>query len=188
MKPKLRKKILELRRKFNKKDLSLKNKKISENIEGFDIFARSKTILFYVSFENEVRTHNLIKDSLKKKKTVIVPFLENKEICLSELKDFDELEHNKFGILEPKRECLKDFEIGNIDLIIVPGVVFDMKGHRIGFGMGCYDKLLMQSDATKIGLCYEFQILDKIPEEAHDVPVDFIVTEKRILKTGLGQD
>ena len=71
----------------------------------------------------------------------------------------------------------------NIDLVLVPGIVFDHEGHRIGYGFGHYDKFLRKvPKATKIGLAFDFQVVDKIPREMHDVPVDMVVTEKGIVE------
>jgi 5-formyltetrahydrofolate cyclo-ligase len=182
MKKKLRKEYLQLRKGYEKQDLNNKNEIIKKNLEKLNEFKNAKTILFYISFENEVETHELIKDSLKKNKKVIVPYMEKKEIYLSKLKDFQELEKTTFGILEPKKQFIREFDIIDVDLIIVPGIAFDKQGHRIGFGEAYYDNLLKKSKAIKIGLAYEFQIIEEIPNETHDVPVDIIVTEKRILK------
>ncbi|MBN2423156.1 5-formyltetrahydrofolate cyclo-ligase [Candidatus Woesearchaeota archaeon] len=182
MKKKLRKEYLQLRRGYKKENLDKKNKAVKENLESLEEVIKSKNILFYISFENEVETHDLIKDALKQNKKVIVPYIEKKEIYLSDLKDFNELEKGKFGILEPKKKFIRKADIHKVDLIIVPGVAFDKKGHRIGFGAAYYDKLLKKSKAIKIGLAYEFQIVDEIPKEAHDVAVDIIISEKQILR------
>jgi len=71
-------------------------------------------------------------------------------------------------------------------LVIVPGIAFDKKGYRIGYGHGYYDRFLkiLKKDVKKIGLAFEIQVVDEIPEEEHDVPVDIVVTEKRVLKCG----
>ena len=77
---------------------------------------------------------------------------------------------------------IKKISIDEVDLIIVPGVGFDSCGNRIGHGKGYYDKLLKNSKASTIGLAFEFQVIEKIPSEKHDVSIDMIVTEKRILR------
>ena len=101
---------------------------------------------------------------------------------LSKLSDFSHLEKNPIGILEPKKEHIAPFDISDVDIVVVPGIVFDMYGHRIGFGNGGYDLLLNDSKALKVGLAFSFQIFDRVPAEAHDVPVDIIVTEKEIIR------
>jgi 5-formyltetrahydrofolate cyclo-ligase len=121
-----------------------------------------------------------------KEKNIIVPYVEkdNPILQLSELKDFNDLEPRTLGILEPKDDCIRKFDIQNVDLVIVPGLVFDKNGHRIGYGHGYYDRFLqkLKKNIKKIGFAFELQLIDKIPEEKYDVPVDIIVAEKRILK------
>ena len=82
------------------------------------------------------------------------------------------------GIPEPTE--IVPISIEEIEIILVPGLAFDKTGARMGFGKGYYDKLLETRKAIKIGICYDFQLLDKIPSEPHDVPMDIIITEKRV--------
>lgn len=90
----------------------------------------------------------------------------------------DDLKKGAYGILEPS--VVKTADEKDIDVILVPGLAFDRHGGRMGFGKGYYDRLLETSIAVKIGLCYDFQLFDTIPTESHDVPMDFIITEKEI--------
>jgi len=187
MKQTIKSGILEKRKSFSKEEVREKSEQIKERLCSLDEFKKSKNILTYVSFNNEVDTINTIKGLLdKNEKKVIVPFVEkgNPILQLSEIKDFNDLEPKTYGILEPMEYKIKKFDIGKLDLVIVPGVVFDKNGHRIGYGYGYYDRLLgkLNENATKIGLCYEFQLIEKIPEERHDVPMDIIVTEEKVFK------
>lgn len=137
--------------------------------------------MFFVSFGSEVHTHDMIKEALKSK-TVIVPKVVHHEIEPSVIIDFDNLvPSGKFKIPEPI-EAMK-IAYKNIDLILVPGIAFDKEGHRIGYGFGYYDRFLRRvPKAIKIGLAFDLQIVDKIPREMHDVPVDLIVTEERVIE------
>ncbi len=184
MKQTLKSWIFEKRKALSKKDVEEKSEKIKKNLYSLPEFKTAKNILFYVSFNNEVNTINIIKELLdKKEKNIIVPFVEknNPMLQLSELKDFNELEPKTFGILEPKKNKIKKIDANKVDLVIVPGIVFDKKGHRIGYGYGYYDRFLktLKESAKKVGLAFEFQLIDKIPEEKHDIPVDIVVTEKK---------
>ena len=85
-----------------------------------------------------------------------------------------------FSVYEPDSAELAD--INEIDVVIVPGVAFDKSGTRIGFGKGCYDRFLKQISSVKIGFCYEFQICDKIIADEHDINMDYLVTEKGLIK------
>jgi 5-formyltetrahydrofolate cyclo-ligase len=125
----------------------------------------------------------MIKDCLANKKNVIVPITDkkNKRLILSKLEKWDDLSPGVYNILEPRKEKIKEASIDEIDLIIVPGVGFDEKGNRIGHGIGFYDKLLKDSKSKFIGLAFEFQVIKNIPIEKHDIKMDKIVTEKRII-------
>lgn len=187
MKQTLKQQIFQKRNHLSKEEISKKSLQIKNNLYSLLEFKNAKNIMFYVSFNNEVDTQNAIKELLnKKEKTIIVPFVEknNPIIQLSELKNFDELEPKTFGILEPKKYYIREFNHEKLDLVLIPGMVFDLNGHRIGYGYGYYDRFLrkIKNTAKKIGLAYDFQIVDKIPEEIHDVPVDIIITESRVIK------
>jgi 5-formyltetrahydrofolate cyclo-ligase len=118
------------------------------------------------------------------KKNIVVPISNKKDntLTLSHLKSWEELSLGSYGILEPRTEKIRKTNVEDIDLIIVPGVAFDEKGNRLGHGKGFYDRLLKKTKATVIGLAFEFQILENIPTDKNDVPVDMIITEKRIIR------
>ena len=127
-----------------------------------------------------------IESVINKEKNIIVPYVvkNNPILQLSELKNFNELEPKTLDILEPRDNFIREFGLKKLDLVIVPGIVFDENGYRIGYGYGYYDRFLKKLDKNvkKIGLAFEFQLVGKIPEERHDVPVDIVVTEERVLK------
>jgi 5-formyltetrahydrofolate cyclo-ligase len=126
----------------------------------------------------------MIKECLSIGKKVLVPFSDTKNriLILSELNSWEDLTPGSYGILEPKEEKIIQPSSDKIDLIIVPGVGFDEDGRRIGHGKGYYDDLLKYSkDTISIGLAFEIQILDKIPTEKHDIAVNKIITEKRLI-------
>ena len=181
MKNQLKEAMLEKRNSLSQKEIFEKNKKIEERLFGLEQYRKSKIVMFFVSFNSEVDTHEMIKKSLKNK-TVVVPKVANNEIEPSIILDFDNLvSSGKFGILEPI-EAMK-IAYKNIDLVLVPGIAFDLNGHRVGYGFGYYDRFLRKvPKAVKIGLCFDFQVVDKIPREQHDVPVDLIVTEERVVE------
>ena len=180
MKNQFKESILEKRNSLSREEIMEKSNKIKINLFSLGIYKKSKTAMFFVSFNSEVHTHEMIKESLKNK-TVILPKVEQHEIEPSVVIDFDNLIPGKFGVLEPI-EAMK-IAHKNIDLVLVPGIVFDKEGHRVGYGFGYYDKFLRKvPKAVKIGLAFDFQLVDKIPKETHDVPVDVIVTEERVIE------
>jgi len=184
MKEDLRRRIMKKRSVVSTLELMEKSAKIKHRIFEMALFRNAQTILFYVSYDNEVYTHDMIKESMSMGKTVVVPKSVTKDntLILSKLIDWNDLEVGAYNILEPKQESIKEVPVESIDLILVPGVVFDIHGNRIGHGKGYYDRLLNDTqNVPHIGLAFEFQIVDAVPTEGHDLPVDIIVTEKRII-------
>jgi len=183
-KEKLRIKLLKKRKKQKKHIVLEKSKKIGERLFSTDDFKKASKILFYVSYDNEVFTHDMIKKCLSENKKMIVPIVdkEKNKLVLSELVSWGHLEKGAYNILEPKKKFIIETSIDKIDLIIVPGVGFDLKGNRIGHGKGFYDKLLKISKAKKIGLAFEWQVFDEIPTDNYDIPINMIISESRIIK------
>ncbi|HLG23960.1 MAG TPA: 5-formyltetrahydrofolate cyclo-ligase [Candidatus Nanoarchaeia archaeon] len=180
MKEEIRKLVLDKRDRLSKTQVSAASLVISKNLKKLGSFKDAKTIMFYVSFGNEVYTHDLIKEYLSVKSAAVPKIVEH-EIEPSLVIDFDSLAPSgKFGIPEPME--LMKVSYKGIGAVLVPGVAFDKNGHRIGFGFGHYDKFLKKvPHAVKIGLAFDFQVVDLIPKEEHDVAMDFIVTEKRVV-------
>ena len=116
---------------------------------------------------------------------IVVPIsdVENKRLILSKLNNWKDLKEGAYNILEPKRINENIISLDKIDLIIVPGIGFDLNGNRIGHGKGYYDRLLEKSkNSINIGLSFEPQIIDNIQIKNQDIPVDKIITEKRIIE------
>jgi len=181
MKSNIRKELKDIRNSLSKKEIINKSKAIEKIIINLNEFKESSNILFYISYNNEVFTHDMIKKCLGKKE-VIVPIsnTKNETLILSKLESWKDLKNGSYGILEPDK--LIKFNQKKLDLIIVPGVGFDERGNRLGHGKGYYDKLLEKSNAKTIGLAFECQIVDRIPTDKNDIPADIIITEKRIIK------
>jgi len=178
----IRKLLKNKRLNLSKEEVLAKSKQIKNRLFKIDYYKKAKNILFYVSYDGEVFTHDAIKESFIDKK-VVVP-ISNKEdysLILSKLNSFEDLVEGPYGILEPKKEKIKEISFDEIDLIIIPGIVFDLKGNRIGHGKGFYDRLLKNTKVSIIALAFEFQIIGKIPVDKNDKPVDIIITEKRII-------
>lgn len=189
-KKRYRDEILALRRAQAENDPENKTKKdqfIKTNLTGLLAWQDAKIILFYISQDAEVDTFELIKKAWETGKKIFAPRVKSRPKChleLCQITDLSHLEKGAFDILEPKGHCpiLKPEEIAKkIDLVIVPGIVFDTRGHRVGYGLGFYDRLLKKVKCPKIGLAYEFQIVEQIPKEDFDVPCDTVVTEERVI-------
>lgn len=135
-------------------------------------------IFIFISKEDEIDTHEIIKSLLLQKKRVIVPICNtlSNEIVLSELKEFD-LVKSSFGILEPTTAIQVEKE--NIDIYFVPGTLFDVNGNRKGRGKGYFDKFLEDVKEKKpiIGLCYQYQLVEQLTPKKWDIPVDEVITD-----------
>lgn len=153
--------------------------RILKKLYSHPLFKKSKTIFLYVSLPDEVSTFDIIK-KYSGKKRLIVPRVQGKHrLSLREIQNFKHLERRAFGILEPKTHLPK-VKPDKIELAIVPGIAFGKRGHRIGYGRGYMDRIFAKMKCPKIGLAYDFQIVDKIPDGPYDVPVDLVITEKKI--------
>lgn len=182
----IRKSMLLMRNSMKNEEVTLKSEKIIETLLKLPIIKTSNNIMIYMSFNNEVDTFRLLKELKKQKKKVIAPLcnMNNKTITPYEVNDLDkDFVKSKYGFLEPNKEKLNKVNISDIEVIIVPGVAFDVKGNRIGFGAGFYDRFLnnKKNDTVTISLAYDYQIVDLIPNDKFDIPIDFIITEKRII-------
>lgn len=178
--------MLALRRAQRKVDIADKSREIKRNLFSLEVFLKSQTVSFYVSMETEVQTDEMVTEALAMGKRVAVPYIdrESGKLSLSELKDpAKELAPGPYTILQPHEELLRPVPLEQVQLVIVPGVAFDPRGRRLGFGKGFYDKLLAQKGggATCVGLAFQFQVLEEIPAYGHDVPMDMIVTEKGVI-------
>ena len=181
-----------------RQEILLKRDAISENIKKekdtairqrmirLPEFTDAKTILFYASFRSEVDTMEMIKITLSQGKRTVLPKVdkENKKLKLYEIKDMNELAKGYMGILEPSVSEERLTGLDNIGLVIIPGAAFDVSGNRLGYGAGFYDRLLagIKNKIPVIAPAYEEQLIENIPSEPHDIKVDKIVTNKRVIE------
>jgi 5-formyltetrahydrofolate cyclo-ligase len=158
---------------------------ITARLSSLGELKRAKTVLLYHSFRSEVETEELIKVLLVQGKTVALPLVKQKSLSTYEVRDLEhDLRLGRFGIKEPVEGEAGAVPPDRIDLVIVPGVAFDEKGHRLGWGAGYYDRFLkrLPTKVPLIALAFELQVVDSIPAEPHDMAVDKIVTEKRVIQ------
>lgn len=154
-------------------------------------YREAKQIMSYVAFRHEVETRDIITCAMKTGKRVAVPLTVSREKKLipSQVYDFPEdLAPGCWGILEPRTETLRPVDPSEIDLVLVPGVAFDRKGNRVGYGGGFYDRFLAQLPAgsTSVVLAYSFQVLPEVRHGQNDWPVDIIITEAEIIRCPQG--
>ena len=162
------------------------SQKICNNILSLEEYKHARVVHFFLSIKSEVITEDAVRGAISTGKKVVVPVMDkrHRRILLSGLNDYDkELAPTSHGIIEPKPEFYKFVDLNDIDLMVLPGVAFDLNGHRLGYGAGYYDRLLRDADTRPflVALAFEVQIVNKIPIGDHDVRMDKIITEKRII-------
>lgn len=175
----LRKKFLEIRENLTDEEVKQKSKIIVEKISLMEDFKLAKSVLLYYPFRKEVDILELLNWKEKNFYFPVVDFV-NKNILIGKYNG--KFIKNKFGIYEPEERLCVDF-LKTIDFVIVPGVIFDKNGYRIGYGGGYYDKLLKKIANLKCGVCYDFQIVDSLPIQETDVKVDYIISESFFIRT-----
>ncbi len=181
MKNQIRTQILEIRNQLDDFFVNNSEKQILNHILNNYDLAQYKTVLVYIDFNNEVKTRELIQYLLDHDHHVLVPKTQktSNEMDAIRIYSFDDLKIGNYGILEPIGIPSKI----SPDLVFVPGVAFDRKGNRIGFGKGYYDFYFASliNSPLKIALAYDFQLVSEIPCDAHDIAVDWIVTETQVI-------
>ena len=182
IKTELRYELKEKRRQMTYSQKTEKDREILTTFLSTKQYYQSELILTYVSTEIEVDTIAIMKHALAAKKRVAVPkcIKNSSEMDFYEITSLDDLEIGSFGLLEPninKCKKLKDSNNSN-GLCITPGLSFDMRGYRLGYGMGYYDRFLKDYSSITVGLCYYDFIKMILPNGRYDVNVKMLITEK----------
>ena len=181
MKNKIRKQVLDARFGIQAEERRSKSREIEATLFGLPEFRAANRVMLFASFQSEVETHHLIRRALAEGKQVVLPRVKGKDLELIEIENFDrDVQPGAWGIPEPAAG--KPVALSDIGLIVVPGAVFDQQGNRIGYGGGFYDRLLPRFTGRTVALAFELQIVPKVPTDAHDVPMQKIVTEKRVIE------
>jgi len=179
----LRKTFLEVRKSLSAKEINLMSKKITDQLTTHQYFLQSGTIHLYVSIKEncEVLTRDLIRYSLKKGKRVVVPKMESEgRLSHHQITTVTELKSNRWGVSEPVND--RPVKSNDISLVIVPMVAADFKKNRLGYGMGYYDRFLSETNAHRVGLCFNCTLSwVPLPTNKFDQPMDAIIAESAIL-------
>ncbi len=188
-KERLRKRVLAVRLGLARSQAEASWQAILEKVLGLEAYREAKLVHTYVSSkENEVDTHALIRACFAHGKRVAVPVVMpgTKTLGHALIDGLDQLVVGPSGLAQPDPAAATWLPAAaHFDLVVVPGLAFDRRGQRIGWGGGYYDRFLAQVQAVKIGLCYDALVLDCIPGEPHDVPVDLVVAETAIYQGDL---
>ena len=188
-KTEIRKTVLKQRRGLSASKKKQYELRMLNFLQTWDIFNEAGIIHIFLPILDEPETRKIIEFSWKSGKQIVVPcVLPNKpELFHSRLNSFEDLRPGALGVLEPSPERRIAFTPERFDLVIVPGVAFDRLGGRLGYGKGYYDRFLDQTLAFRLALAFEFQLLQSIPTETHDIPMDGILTENGIYFCGDSQ-
>lgn len=185
----LRKKIIEYLSKLPKDERGTIEKKLHDQIIEQPFWKDAHTIGITVSQNIEWDTYNIIETAWKQGKKVAVPKCDPKlkQLHFYVITSFDQLEIAHFNIKEPIPSKTEEIHYDEMDLLVVPGLVFDQRGYRVGFGGGYYDRFLTKYNKETVSIISSEQLTEKIPTEAFDLPVRNIITEKEVIKTVGGE-
>lgn len=187
MKKTLRQEILSKRESLSWETVEENSRLIFQTLMELEVYHRAQHIMLFLSFKKEVQTLPYLARMFQDKKRLFIPVTRSnpKGLIVSELIDLEEdLTPSAFGVLEPKPHALRPFPPEKLDLVLVPGVVFDPKGYRIGYGGGYYDRFLptLPTSTPTIGLAHGIQVVDALTPDPYDFPVQYLLTEKGFIQ------
>lgn len=154
---------------------------IQQRFVATKLFQEAGCLALYSAIHNEVLTDRVARRALELGKTLTYPRVKGGGLEFVPVAEPDDLDKGAFGILEPQGRAV--MPIGALDLIVIPGVAFDLSGHRLGYGRGFYDRALAacRSDCVKVGFAYETQLVAGLPVAQHDERLSVLITENRTL-------
>lgn len=186
----LRKDVLARRDALPPEEHACLSRVIVEKILQWPALVAAQRLLLYVNFRSEIRTDELIAELLKQGKHVVLPKVERNpsRLGMYEIKAFpQDLAPGPWGILEPVPERCREVSLEEIDFILAPGVAFDLQGRRLGYGGGFYDGIMATLQARLapeqiLAAAFDFQIVPEVPAKKKDIPVPYILTDKRLIR------
>jgi len=178
-----RKEMLQRLNRLSKETYRARSESIIQRFVISRLFRQAEVIGVTISRFPEVRTMSLIEEAWRAGKRVVVPRCntETKEMTFREIMSYDELEVVSSGLYEPKENETDAVEKQEIDLLIVPGVIYSNEGYRIGFGGGYYDRYLKDYDGRTVSLAFTEQTGQVVPVEPYDVPVQYIISDTQTI-------
>ena len=180
----IRKTVLRKRNALSAREKSQAELVMLETLLKWEIFKKAGVIHIFIAKPDEPSTRQIIECCWSSGKRVAVPLVLPNTFNLihSEIKSFDDLVSGMHGTQEPSPERRIKINLESLDLVIVPGVAFDRQGGRLGHGKGYYDRFLELTPAFRLALAFDCQLLETVPTELHDIPMDAILSESGILE------
>ncbi len=173
----LRRYVRAQKRQYTAAELAVMSEKICDRVLASAWWQEAGTLLLYYPLADEVDVRPLIEKAFESGKRVLLPVCVGEELELHLYEGETSLREGAFGIMEPTGPIFASESYGDIQLAIIPGMAFDKAGHRLGRGKGYYDRLLPKLTKTKfVGISFSFQLLDEVPTDAHDIPVDEVTS------------
>ena len=170
----LRQQIRERKRAMTEEDIALRSEKLKQLFVKSAAYQNAKTVYGYLPYNQEVRTVPILQQALRDGKRVAVPKIYGDTMKFLYLDDLSKVEKNTMGIPEPVAD--EPVAADRTALVLMPGVAFTKNGDRIGYGGGFYDRFLADEPAhPTLALCYDFQIVESLPTEEFDIPVDTVL-------------
>ncbi len=175
----LRKSFLKIRSEISEKSRHKKSLAIAEKLFNSEEYKNSGFVFAYSSYGSEAETGNIIKRAFSDEKRAALPVMleEKGKMAFIEIKPDSELVKNKTGIYEPVYDEEKAVKPQKGDVVIVPGAAFTLKGERMGYGGGYYDRYLSRCEAFKIGICFKEQLAEQLPQDCFDIKTDKVITD-----------
>lgn len=181
----LRTELLLRRRRLDKNRINAQSDNMAKQLVAWPYYQQAKVIMLFLSMFDEPQMEKIIENSWSHGKIVCVPHM-RKEFGVMDaavIENWDELVTGRFNLMVPNPESLQIMNPALIDLIIVPGVGFDRSGNRLGMGAGYYDRFIPQApQAILIGAIWTSHVLENIPHNHYDKPVDYLLNEDEIIK------
>ncbi len=186
-KKELRKKIIKRRDQLTGEEIKEKSRLIKEKLFSLPEYREAGKIMFFITFGTEIDTRAMVEETISSGKVALAPrpVPEKREMIPSQIIDWErDLVPGAYNIPEPGDHALRPCGVETIDLLIVPGVAFDEKGNRLGYGGGYYDRFfpLLRPRVPLVAPTFELQVVDEVPVDEWDRRVDIIITETRIIE------
>ena len=182
----IRRSIRAVRRGLSEAERLARSRRVWERVAALSCYQHARVVLGYMAFDHEVLTDGLMQQAMASGKQLVLPMVlgDRQDMALYVIEDLGrDVAPGYRGILEPQPQRTRAVAPETLELALIPGVAFDLRGGRLGFGVGFYDRLLsrLPRDIPTVGLAFDFQVIPRLPFEPHDMLLEAIVTEHRVI-------
>ena len=182
----IRRSIRAVRRGLSEAARLAHSRRVWERVAALPCYQHARVVLGYMAFDHEVLTDGLMQQTMASGKQLVLPMVlgDRQDMALYVIEDLGcDVAPGYRGILEPQPQRTRAVAPETLELALIPGVAFDLRGGRLGFGTGFYDRLLsrLPRDIPTVGLAFDFQVIPRLPFQPHDMLLEAIVTEHRII-------